>query len=752
MRKTDLAMACMACGGLEIQVAASPIQSQRRQDFQTTNSSQAQEALHTLNALAALFASFAPASSAFLPSNRRVCPPSNINCARSPAATVVMGPRQRRSNGKKRSKNTASPSPGASVKSKYAPARVTTESSMSVKRQIHLIRAFERSRQKQEAASRQRARFRVRKESTITEGRSSEKEGSIFQEDVDIAEIAAEIDLDSWNERTILLVDGYNVIGANPDIRPYLLGGDPTTAANILIEQLSDYAANTFNLTIVFDASGSPANDFVAKDREDTSPDGSCRIVWAHDSADLFLVRETARLRQAGTRTPVMVVTDDNSLAQTCFDNGARPAAASMLLLEMEYSLRVQTQKIEKFNTEQQQQYRVSNVASEGSFADLLPSDMDAWHQHESGPPPQEQALLELPPNVQHLVKKLPPNVQALVKKPGLGSPMPAGITDEERRHIKDAKKKKKSDMPATSLFHSLASSWQDLIVSNDANAGNVSAQDEEIGVDAEEAARIKAAKASRLQAEKARVDAEDEASIKAAAEALELQVTASNVVDEPEVSRHFQDIWDLDVQEDLQPVPNPTQDTPDGQDMLDLQEREALQPVKRHVLYKELPRMRDSLSDVSPYVSEPMPDVAEPMPGVSEGTPPTDYTSTLAAVSRQSSADKAQRSALAAVQAAIKAQKAVLGMQQAASSTQDTAVGLELSALDARRAALEAQRASVNAERALRKKRSDSGESRQQFRGGKGPKNRWQRFTPAGHEAPANKEKSSLPDLGVIN
>jgi len=64
----------------------------------------------------------------------------------------------------------------------------------------------------------------------------------------------------------------------------------------------------------------------------------------------------------------------------------------------------------------------------------------------------------------------------------------------------------------------------------------------------------------------------------------------------------------------------------------------------------------------------------------------------------------------------------------------------------------LEAQRASLNAERALRKNQRPELSNVQSRRGDQGPKNRWQRFKPAEKHASAEKEKSSLPDLGVIS
>jgi len=754
----------------------SPVQSQSRpstpfdaaassQSFAKANSSrvQATEALHSLTALAALFASFAPAS-AFLSSNCRFHPPPNINFARSQVANVYMGPRKRSS------KSTSSPSPVNAAKKKYQPARVTTDSSMSVKRQIHLIRRFERARQAETGAAPTRTKWRKRQTTTITKNRSTNVEEEI---DIDA------IDLDA---RTILLVDGYNVIGKSPDISPYFMAGDITTAANILVQQLSDYAANSFNLTIAFDARGAPH----MKDKEERSPDDSCRIVWAHSSADGFLIRETARLREAGTNARVMVVTDDIALADACARNGAWPASADLLLLEMEYSLEAQERRLKKFNVQQIQE---SNDRSTGLIGDLFDPEMKAWYEEELS---QESLRRD---SVRHWrpspKQPLDAQRQAKDREKPFRTMAPLNVTEltkEEKQQVKKAKKKQKKKAPVSSLWHSLGSAWQDMVLSKEVKANasdsNPGAQDEEttpqpkvkspspslermaqrdllqrLGpsiqevesstnsedakVEAQETARIKAAKESRLKAEKARLEAEDEASIKAAAEALTSQFTANNIEEGPEISRHYEDIWDVEEQETLQPVASPAQEVPGGHDVLDFEEQEALQPVPSPP--QEKPRPEPSVSPAT-SVSEVL------MPKVSEVPSPIDYSVPLAALSKKSSADKAHRSALAAVRAAIKAQQAVLDIQKGDSSTQPAAFDSQLSALDAQRAALEAQRASLNAERALRKNQRAELSNVQSRRGDQGPKNRWQRFKPAEKRASAEKEKSSLPDLGVIS
>lgn len=133
--------------------------------------------------------------------------------------------------------------------------------------------------------------------------------------------------------RDVLLVDGYNMIGAWPDLAP-LSQIDMNQARDRLLERLADYQAFTGRRVIaVFDAYRVPG-----KGR--TFEQGRVEIYFTKEkeTADEAIERFAGQLR--GKRRRVYVATSDFVEQSVAFAQGALRVPALELLVDVEQSER----------------------------------------------------------------------------------------------------------------------------------------------------------------------------------------------------------------------------------------------------------------------------------------------------------------------------------------------------------------------------------------------------------------------------
>ena len=88
----------------------------------------------------------------------------------------------------------------------------------------------------------------------------------------------------------------------------------------MLLEDVANHAIGRFDVTVVFDANGATGR-IGGLDRMDEYGGGLVEIVYAHDSADAYIERETKRLR--AEQKPVRVATSDQGIATACSNYGA---------------------------------------------------------------------------------------------------------------------------------------------------------------------------------------------------------------------------------------------------------------------------------------------------------------------------------------------------------------------------------------------------------------------------------------------
>ncbi len=124
-----------------------------------------------------------------------------------------------------------------------------------------------------------------------------------------------------------LIVDGYNVIGAERDLKQL---GDLAEARDALIEKLSEYQAYTgVQVYVVFDAHMVPGIGRRTKDQEIT-------VIYTrkNQTADECIERLVKQLR--GVQRQIYVATSDYTEQRVVFGEGALRKSARELLLELD--------------------------------------------------------------------------------------------------------------------------------------------------------------------------------------------------------------------------------------------------------------------------------------------------------------------------------------------------------------------------------------------------------------------------------
>ncbi|MEC5189591.1 hypothetical protein GGQ77_003405 [Geobacillus thermodenitrificans] len=128
----------------------------------------------------------------------------------------------------------------------------------------------------------------------------------------------------------ILIVDGYNIIGAWPVLRRLKEEGDLAAARDLLIDKMADYKGFTGDhVMIVFDAHLVPGNEKKYKNY-----DVDVIFTKENETADERIERLAKTLMNA--RTKVYVATSDYTEQWTVFSQGALRKSARELLYEIE--------------------------------------------------------------------------------------------------------------------------------------------------------------------------------------------------------------------------------------------------------------------------------------------------------------------------------------------------------------------------------------------------------------------------------
>ncbi|KYD15363.1 hypothetical protein B4119_0102 [Parageobacillus caldoxylosilyticus] len=128
----------------------------------------------------------------------------------------------------------------------------------------------------------------------------------------------------------ILIVDGYNIIGAWPELRELKEEDDLATARDLLIDKMAEYQAFTGDrVIIVFDAHLVQGNEKKYKNHQ-------VEVIFTkeHETADERIERLAKSL--INVRTKVYVATSDYTEQWTIFSQGALRKSARELLAEME--------------------------------------------------------------------------------------------------------------------------------------------------------------------------------------------------------------------------------------------------------------------------------------------------------------------------------------------------------------------------------------------------------------------------------
>ena len=236
---------------------------------------------------------------------------------------------------KSRPKQPPKPPPAATAPPSPPPpqaSRVKTDSLVSVRKQIALVKAFDKM---SKSPSKPAARTSFR--------RKREESGNASRAEEEIIDINLDVSLPT------LLVDGYNVIGAWPRLKKRFQKGDLQTARDLLLEDVADYAIRRYNVTVVFDANG--ATDNMRKDRIDEYAGGLVTVVYAHESADAYIEGE-ARALGADGKT-VTVASSDNNVGTACSVHGANVVSAPWLVAELKASRKASALVVDEFNKQQ---------------------------------------------------------------------------------------------------------------------------------------------------------------------------------------------------------------------------------------------------------------------------------------------------------------------------------------------------------------------------------------------------------------
>jgi hypothetical protein len=238
-----------------------------------------------------------------------------------------------RSNCKKRRKKQKENGPESAD---AASGRVTSDSLMSVRKQIMIAKAYQAYKSKNVSPV-YRTSLRRQKKSAQEEGEEEEK-------------AAVEEDTTGFSV-PVLFVDGYNIIGRWARLKKRKERGDLAGARQLLLDDLLQFAPRRFEVVCVFDAYGQGELADKIEDHYGMS------VVFTRDTADSYIEKETLRLSQEDMtgRAPqrVWAATSDRAIQISASVHGATVVSASWLVRELKDSRAETTEVISEFNKAQ---------------------------------------------------------------------------------------------------------------------------------------------------------------------------------------------------------------------------------------------------------------------------------------------------------------------------------------------------------------------------------------------------------------
>ena len=231
------------------------------------------------------------------------------------------------------------PPPEAAAPPPAPASRVESDKLISVRKQIALIKRFEAYQKQASSSPKSRTSFRKKEKGDAKTGRGDD-------EQVDVSGV-------DWNQLDVMFVDGYNIINAWPRLKKPFVKGDLATARRLLLDDVADFTVKRYESVVVFDANGWSENaNGAAKDREEEYAGGLVRVVYAHDSADAYIERETRRLRSEGKA--VCAATSDGGIATACRLHGATVFSAKYFVTELKASRNAGAAILADFNKRQE--------------------------------------------------------------------------------------------------------------------------------------------------------------------------------------------------------------------------------------------------------------------------------------------------------------------------------------------------------------------------------------------------------------
>jgi len=285
-----------------------------------------------------------------------LCPPVR---SRSPTIYCMAS-----NDGKKRRKKQDGPgenSADASSGSSAASGRVTSDSLLSVRKQIAYAKAYQAYKSR-DTRPVYRTSFRRQKKTA--------------QDESDNEENAAQAEEESLGfSMPLLFVDGYNIIGKWPRLKKRKERGDLAGARQMLLDDLLQFAPRRFEVVCVFDAYGVKTASGQGELTDKIESHFGMSVVFTKDTADSYIEKETLRLSQEDMtgRAPqrVWAATSDRAIQISASVHGATVVSASWLVRELKDSRAETTEVISEFNKAQRRR----------SGADILIDSLPAEQQ-----------------------------------------------------------------------------------------------------------------------------------------------------------------------------------------------------------------------------------------------------------------------------------------------------------------------------------------------------------------------------------
>ncbi|MBO8178410.1 NYN domain-containing protein [Aeribacillus pallidus] len=167
----------------------------------------------------------------------------------------------------------------------------------------------------------------------------------------------------------ILLVDGYNIIGAWPELRE-LKNHDLAAARDRLVEQMAEYQAYTgFKVIIVFDA-------HYVQGIERKYKNSKVDIIFTRENETADERIERLAIELSNIKTQVYVATSDYTEQWAIFGQGALRKSARELYTEMKIIEQRITRKVKKFS----EQRPISKIPLKKEVAEIF----EKWRRGES--------------------------------------------------------------------------------------------------------------------------------------------------------------------------------------------------------------------------------------------------------------------------------------------------------------------------------------------------------------------------------